>query len=217
MSRFSTYCEWIVTVRKCLHGEPPPAHLAKFRLWRGLIRFPLVGVEHSTRVARFYKGLLAEVDRSRLDDERKKLYRKFTKRVIAAHVAVEEAGPRIGRVSRLWGSLSHLAAALDLMTQLNEYDDNHDIHWSEVFPTEAVQCPLSPGDLWFYFKLESLRPCLIFLVRLFRLVLPYCSAMWNECEGSLRRKQWISMFVLDSPNPKPEEKPNLSYLPKGLS
>ncbi|KAI1212545.1 uncharacterized protein F4807DRAFT_340600 [Annulohypoxylon truncatum] len=201
MSRFSTYCEWTVTARKCLDGEPPPGHIARFHLWRGLIRFPLAGVEHSSRVAYFYKKLMAEVNQSRLDGKRKELYRSFTARVISAHFAVENV-ERIATVSKLRVPLSHLAAALKIMVELKEYDDKHPVHWSEVFPTEDVQCSLSPADLWLHFKLESIRPCLAFLVRLFRRVLPDCSGMWNECEESLRRKQWILLFVLDSPNPR---------------
>ncbi|KAI2472331.1 hypothetical protein F4781DRAFT_11511 [Annulohypoxylon bovei var. microspora] len=201
MSRFSTHCEWTVTARKCLDGKPPPEHLATFHLWRGPVRFPLVGVERSSRVAQFYEELVAEVDRSRLDGKRKKLYRNFTSRVVSAHVAVEEVGVAIGTVLKLRDPLNHLAAALEIMVELKEYDDKHPVHWSEVFPTEDVRCSLSPVDLWLHFKLESIRPGLAFLMRLFRLVLPDCSDMWNECEESLRRKQWILQFVLDSPNP----------------
>lgn len=90
MSRFSTYYDWTVTARKCLDGEPPPSHLAEFHLWKGPIHFPLIGVEHSSRVAYFYKELVKEVDRSRLDEKRKELYRNFTTRVTSAHAAIEE-------------------------------------------------------------------------------------------------------------------------------
>ncbi|KAI0883823.1 uncharacterized protein GGS22DRAFT_166165 [Annulohypoxylon maeteangense] len=202
MSRFSTYCEWTVTARKCLDGEPPPDHLATFHLWRGLIQFPLIGVAHSSRIACFYKGLVAEVDQSRLDDKRKELYRKFTARVISAHVAVEGVGAPFGTVSNLRKPLCRLAAALEIMVALKEYDDDHPIHWSEVFPTEDAPCSMSPQDLWLHFKLKSIRPCLIFLVRILRLLLPGYSEWWNECEESFRRKQWMLLFVLDSPTPR---------------
>ncbi|KAI0111006.1 hypothetical protein F4776DRAFT_356095 [Hypoxylon sp. NC0597] len=203
MSRFAVYCDWTTTARKCLDGEPP-THLATFRLPKGNIRFPLVGIEHSCCVARFYRELLVEVDRSRLDDKRKELYRKFQCRVVYAHVAVENVGVSNGTISRLREPLAQLQAALDLMEELKAYDDKHPVHWSEVFPTKDVEFHLSPKDLWFHFKLESIRPCLVFLVRLLKLVLPDYSDMWTECEASLTREEWIRQFILDSPNP-PED------------
>ncbi|KAI1092892.1 hypothetical protein F5B19DRAFT_452165 [Rostrohypoxylon terebratum] len=202
MSRFSTYYDWTVTARKCLDGDPPPRHLAEFRLWRGPIHFPLLGVEHSSRVAYFYRELVKEVDRSRLDEKRKELYKNFTIRVISAHTAIEEVWVSIGTVSQLRKPLGHLAEALKIMVELKEYDDKYPVHWSEVFPTEDARCSQSPVELWFNFKLESIRPCLAFLVRLLRLVLPYCLDIWNECEMSFRKKQWILLFVLDSPKPR---------------
>ncbi|KAI1460078.1 hypothetical protein F4805DRAFT_418053 [Annulohypoxylon moriforme] len=202
MSRLSTYSEWTVTARKCLDGEPLPSHLATFHLWRGLIQFPVVGVVHSSRIACFYQRLVAEVDQSKLDGKRKELFRNFTTRVISAHVAVEEVDVPVGTVSKLRKSLGHLAAALDIMVELKEYDDRNPIHWTEVFPTEDTQCSLSPVNLWLNFKLKSIRPCLAFLVRLFRLLLPGYSDWWDECEESFKRKQWILLFVLDSPNPR---------------
>ncbi|KAI1411383.1 hypothetical protein F5Y13DRAFT_165608 [Hypoxylon sp. FL1857] len=204
MSRFAAYYDWTTTVRKCIDGEPPPDHLAKFDLCKGVIRFPLAGVEHSSRVAESYGKLLLEVDRSRLKDKRKELYRKFQDRVVSAHVAVEEVGVRTGTVSRLREPLAQLQAALDLVEELRAYDDKNPVHWSEVFPTKDVEFHLSPGDLWLHFKLESIRPCLAFLVRLLRLVLPDRLDMWAECEASLRRKEWIRQFILDSPH-RPED------------
>lgn len=201
MSRFSEYYDWTVTARKCLNGEPPPGHLATFQVWRGLIRFPLAGAEHSSRVDMFYGKLLEEVEGSRLDETRRTLYRKFTCKVVSAHVALEENQTNIGTISKLQTPLTHLAAALRLVAKLKEYDDEHPVHWSEVFPTQSVKSNLSPDELWFHFKLESIRPCLVFLVRLLRLVLPYHSDTWNECEESLTRKEWMDQFILDSPRP----------------
>ncbi|KAI5867430.1 hypothetical protein GGS23DRAFT_177573 [Durotheca rogersii] len=198
MSRFTEYCEWIVTARKCLDGEPPPGHLAKFRLGR-LVQFPLRGIEPSRRVAQFYQELLGEIEQSRLDDTRKRLYRKFTRRVVAAHVAVEEVKVPIGTVSNLRKALARLSAALNLIITLKDYDDEHPVHWSEVFPTESMPLKSSPDRLWHDFKLESIRPCLVCLVRILRLVLPDFTDMWDECEASLTGKQWILLFVLDSP------------------
>ncbi|KAI1478272.1 hypothetical protein K445DRAFT_316639 [Daldinia sp. EC12] len=201
MSRFAVYCDWITTARKCLEGEPPPCHIARFYVQEEDIEFPLVGVEPSSRVAQFYGELLAEVERSRLRDRRKELYRKFRNRVVAAHVAIEDVRVSVGTVSTLEKSLAHLDVALGWMTDLIEYDKEHPIHWSEVFPTEDVQSQLSPSELWLHFKLESIRPCLVFLVRLLGLVLPKYSDTWLECEESLTNKYWIVQFVLDSPRP----------------
>ncbi|KAI1140671.1 hypothetical protein F5Y05DRAFT_281883 [Hypoxylon sp. FL0543] len=202
MSRFAVYCDWITTVRKCLDGDPPPGHLATFHLQKGPIRFPLAGIEHSTRVALFYRELLAEVDRSRLQDKRKELYREFQHRVISAHVAVDSlvSMGTIGKVSKLREPLAQLQGALDAMTELKAYDDKHPVRWYEVFPAEDIQFHLSPGDLWLHFKLESVRPCLVFLVRLLRQVLPNCEDIWTECEASLLKKEWIRQFILDSPD-----------------
>ncbi|OTA87523.1 hypothetical protein M434DRAFT_15380 [Hypoxylon sp. CO27-5] len=204
MSRFAVYCDWTITVRKCLDGEPPPSHLATFHLKKGCIQFPLVGIEPSSCVAEFYQKQLDEVDRSRLDDKRKELYRKFQCRVVDAHAAVEEVGVSTGTISTLREPLAQLQAALDLMEELNSYDDKNPVHWFEVFPTKDVKFHLSPKDLWLHFKLESIRPCLVFLVRLLKLVLPDHLDMWIECEASLTRKEWIRQFILDSPNP-PED------------
>ncbi|OTB02877.1 hypothetical protein M426DRAFT_190142 [Hypoxylon sp. CI-4A] len=213
MSRFAVYCDWAVTARRCLDGEPPPRHLARFHLWKGIIGYPLVGVEHSTRVAWFYKELVAEVAQSRLDETRKDLYRRFQERVISAHEAHEEVQVRIGTVSQLREPLVQVDAALQLILDLNEYDDKHPVHWTEVFPTENVrsQSRLSPKELWHHFKLESIRPCLVFLVRLLRLLLPDSSALWEECEESLRRREWILQFILDSPRlPNTSTRPQAS-------
>ncbi|KAL7620971.1 hypothetical protein AAE478_008282 [Parahypoxylon ruwenzoriense] len=188
MSRFTAYCEWTVTARKCLNGQSPPGHL-----------FPLAGVEPSRRVAQFYGELLGEVERSRLEDKRKKLYRKFICRVIAAHVSVEKVGLSMGTTSNLRQALAHIDVALRLIRKLKDYDDDHPVHWSEVFPIENMPKHSPPDRLWRDFKLESIRPCLVFLVRILRLVLPDCSDMWNECESSLTRKGWILQFILDSP------------------
>ncbi|KAI1392576.1 uncharacterized protein F4822DRAFT_132959 [Hypoxylon trugodes] len=121
--------------------------------------------------------------------------------VISAHNAVEEIREWIGSISRLRKPLAHVHRALDLTTELKEYDDKHPVHWYEVFPTENTPSQLSPNDLWLHFKLESLRPCLCLLVRLFGFVLPDCKHMWDECESSLVRKQWIRQFILDFLNP----------------
>ncbi|KAI1772730.1 hypothetical protein F4818DRAFT_425369 [Hypoxylon cercidicola] len=201
MSKFAAYYEWTVTARKCLDGELPPPHLGEFRLPKRWIHFPLAGLEHSTRVARFYQELLDEVERSRLHEKRKELYRKFQNRVVFAHIAHEEIQVVLGTASRLRTSLAHLHVALKLMKELKEYDDEHPVHWSEVFPTQSAQGNLSPEELWFLFKLESLRPCLVALVRLLRQVLPDCSVLWNECEGNLLRREWIFQFILDLPKP----------------
>ncbi|KAI1766772.1 hypothetical protein GGR53DRAFT_485177 [Hypoxylon sp. FL1150] len=198
MSKFAAYYDWTITAQKCLEGELPPQHLGEFWLWKGLIRFPLFGIEHSSRVESFYGELYSEVDRSNLDRKRKELYAKFKNRVVDAHIAVENQ-TRIGTNSRLRIPLAHLSAALKLMKELKEYDDENPVQWFEVFPDESVQCNLSPQELWLHFKLESLRPCLVFLVRLFRMILPGCSDLWDECERSLLRKEWIYQFILDSP------------------
>ncbi|KAI0838187.1 hypothetical protein F5Y06DRAFT_268775 [Hypoxylon sp. FL0890] len=214
MSRFTAYYNWTTTVRKCLDGDPPPDHLAKFNITKGSIQFPLAGVEHSSRVAQFYRELLLEVDRSRLDDKRKELYRKFQYRVISAHAAVE-AVASTGTVSRLRKPLAQLQGALDAMNELKAYDDKHPVHWSEVFPAEDIQFHLSPGDLWLHFKLKSIRPCLVFLVRLLRLVLPDCEDTWTECEASLLRREWMRQFILDAPD-RPEDA-DLARLAMGLA
>ncbi|KAI1801586.1 hypothetical protein F4811DRAFT_457432 [Daldinia bambusicola] len=199
MSRFAVYCDWIATARKCLEGEPPPSHIATFYVREKTIDFPLVGIEPSSSVAEFYEELLAEVERSRLREKRKELYRRFRTRVVAAHVAIENVGVPVGTVSTLKTSLAHLDVALGWMTDLIEYDMEHPIHWSEVFPAEDTQSQLSSTELWLHFKLESIRPCLVFLVRLLWLVLPDHAVTWCECEESLTNKHWIVQFILDSP------------------
>ncbi|KAI1398579.1 hypothetical protein F4819DRAFT_468090 [Hypoxylon fuscum] len=208
MSRFAAYCKWTVTARKCLDGEPPPGYLGEFRLGRW-VQFPLKHVEHSTRVASFYKDLFDEVQRSRLDEKRKDLYKKFKDRVISAHVATEEVQVSIGTASRLRIPLAHIHEALIQMTELIEYDANHPVHWHEVFPTENARSQLSPEELWLHFKLESIRPCLVFLVRLLRRILPDRSVMWDECERSLLRAEWIVQFILDSPKTLPPQHPEV--------
>ncbi|KAI1445601.1 hypothetical protein F5Y02DRAFT_385732 [Annulohypoxylon stygium] len=87
------------------------------------------------------------------------------------------------------------------MVELKEYDDKHPVHWSEVFPTEDARCSQSPVELWFNFKLESIRPCLAFLERLLRLVLPYYLEIWNECEISFRKSN--GFYCLSSIRPSP--------------
>lgn len=198
MSKFAAYYDWTITAQKCLDGELPPQHLGEFRLGKGWLRFPLAGIEHSSRVDWFYGELQSEVERSNLDRKRKELYAKFKNRVVEAHVVLENQ-TRFGTPSKLRIPLAHLSAALKFMKELKEYDDENPVQWFEVFPEESVRCNLSPQDLWLHFKLESLRPCLVFLVRLFRLILPGCSDLWDECEGSLLRKEWIYQFILDSP------------------
>ncbi|KAI1645837.1 hypothetical protein F4815DRAFT_443650 [Daldinia loculata] len=207
MSRFAVYCDWIATARKCLNGEQPPRYIARFYVRENPVRFPLAGVEPSNRVAQFYEELLAEVEQSRLRDRRKKLYRQFVNRVIAAHAAVEDAGVPLGTVSMLRNPLAHLDIALNRMADLIEYDNEHPIHWSEVFPIENTKSQLSPSELWLHFKLESIRPCLVFLVRLLGLVLPKYSDMWRECDESLTSTEWIAQFILDSPR-APRESPS---------
>ncbi|KAI0848420.1 hypothetical protein F5Y00DRAFT_238331 [Daldinia vernicosa] len=205
MSRFAVYCDWVTTARKCLDGEQPPHHIARFHLRKGPVWFPLAGVEPSNRVAQFYEELLAEVEQSRLRDGRKKLYRRFVNRVVAAHAAVEDPGVPHGTVSMLRKPLAHLDIALNRMVDLVEYDNKHPIHWSEVFPIENAKSQSSPTELWLYFKLESIRPCLVFVVRLLGLVLPTYLDMWRECYESLTSKEWIVQFILDSPRaPKAE-------------
>ncbi|XXH03146.1 hypothetical protein Hte_009540 [Hypoxylon texense] len=199
MSKFTAYYEWTVTARKCLDGELPPRHLGEFSPWKGLIRYPLSGVEHSTRVDCFYRDLLDEVERSGLHEKRKELYKKFQNRVVNAHVALEKHQSRLGTTSGLRAPLAHINAALKLIKELKDFDDEHPVHWSEIFPTQDAQGKSSPDERWLLFKLESLRPCLVFLVRIFRRVLPDCSVMWDECEKSLLRKEWMFQFILDSP------------------
>ncbi|KAI1463699.1 uncharacterized protein F4812DRAFT_446034 [Daldinia caldariorum] len=197
--RIAFRCDWIATARKCLEGEPPPSHIATFYVQEETIKFPLAGIEPSSRVAEFYGEQLAEVKRSRLREKRKELYRRFRARVVAAHVAVENVGVPAGTVSTLKTSLAHLDVALGCMTDLIEYDMEHPIHWSEVFPAEDTQSQLSSSELWLHFKLESIRPCLVFLVRLLWRILPKHADTWRECEESLTNKHWIVQFILDSP------------------
>ncbi|KAI8959714.1 hypothetical protein F5Y11DRAFT_291483 [Daldinia sp. FL1419] len=201
MSRFTAYCDWVTTARKCLDGEQPPYHPGGFRVGGKSIDFPLEKVESSSLIADFYEGMGAEVERSRLRDRRKKLYTRFSKKVVVAHAAVEDVGVSKGTVMILQDSLAHLDVALRLMTDLIEYDNENPIHWSEVFPTEDARSQLSPSELWLYFKLESVRPCLVFLVRLLRLILPDCLDLWCECEESLRSELWMVRFILDSQRP----------------
>ncbi|KAI1380012.1 hypothetical protein F4677DRAFT_408273 [Hypoxylon crocopeplum] len=199
MSRFAAYYEWAIIARKCIDGNPPAGHIAIFRHSGGVLHFPLAMIEPSGRVAEFYRELLREVEGSRLVDKRKKLYRKFTRLVISAHAALEAIKEPIGTVAKLRIPLAYLAAALKLITQLKDHDDEHPVHWSEVFPNQSVQSSLSPEELWLHFKLESIRPCLVLLMRLLRLILPEYSDTWNECERTLLGKHWISQFILDSP------------------
>ncbi|KAI1655873.1 hypothetical protein F4813DRAFT_365605 [Daldinia decipiens] len=216
MSRFAAYCDWITTARKCLDGEQPPLHIARFYVREESVWFPLVGVEPSNRVAQFYEELVTEVEQSRLRDGRKKLYRRFVNRVIAAHATVEDIRVPLGTVSTLRHPLAHLDIALNRMTDLIEYDNEHPIHWSEVFPIENAKSQLSPSELWLHFKLESIRPCLVFLVRLLGLVLPKYSDMWRECDKSLTSKEWIIQFILDSPR-APKESTSTPHLGIDLS
>ncbi|KAI2634889.1 hypothetical protein GGS26DRAFT_551712 [Hypomontagnella submonticulosa] len=209
MSRFAVYCDWTITVLKCLDGEPPP--LVQFQLEENPIEFQKAGIEPSCEVNKFYGDLLAEVERSRLKERRKELYRKFKTNVVCAHVAFEEIRSSTGRVLKLRRSFALINKALEAMTDLKEYDDRHPVHWFEVFPTQDVRSQLSPEELWYHFKLESIRVCLVFLVRLLRLALPECREMWNECEESLTVDVWIRQFILDSPRAREVKFPEIDF------
>ncbi|KAI0384352.1 hypothetical protein F5Y04DRAFT_248171 [Hypomontagnella monticulosa] len=208
MSTFAIYCDWTITVLKCLDGEPP--RLAQFQLCEDPIEFQKAEIEPVRRVAKFYHELLVEVEGSRLKDRRKQLYRKFKANVLRAHAAFEEIRSSTGGVSRLRGSFAHIHEALEAITDLKEYDDSHPVHWSEVFPTQDVKSKLSPKELWYHFKLESIRVCLVFLVRLLELALPDFSDIWDECKESLTVDVWIRQFILDSPRAREVKYPDTS-------
>ncbi|KAI1077484.1 hypothetical protein F5B20DRAFT_262637 [Whalleya microplaca] len=197
MSRLTSYHDYAVTAQDCLDGRPPPDDMGRFQFYTGPIEFPLAKVKSSALIFEFYQSRNKEVEQSELDERRKKLYKRFKDQVFLAHVAIEQVTP-YGTVRNLRGPLAHLFRAVNLMTELKDYDDEHPVHWSEVYPHESMQNETSPVNFWLNYKLESVQPCLILLVQIFRLVFPDRLDIWDEWESSLEKKEWILQFVLDS-------------------
>ncbi|KAI2610457.1 hypothetical protein GGR54DRAFT_376773 [Hypoxylon sp. NC1633] len=96
------------------------------------------------------------------------------------------------------GALQHVSESLETFFELINYDKEHPVHWSEVSLDESAQSQL-PDERWLIIKLKSIRPCLIFLVRLLRLILYKCSDTWDECEESMYGNDWFYQFILDTP------------------
>ncbi|KAI0011393.1 hypothetical protein F4779DRAFT_226584 [Xylariaceae sp. FL0662B] len=198
MSRLTSYHDYAVTAQDCLDGRPPPDDMGKFQYYTGPIQFPLAKAKSSTLIFEFYQSRNKEVERSGLEKKRKNLYRRFKDQVFLAHVAIEQVKGPFGTARNLRGPLAHLFRALNLMTELKDYDDECPVNWSEVYPCESMQVETPPGDFWSNYKLESIQPCLVLLVQIFRLMFPDRSDIWDECERSLELKEWIFSFVLDS-------------------
>ncbi|CAJ2504523.1 Uu.00g119170.m01.CDS01 [Anthostomella pinea] len=169
------------------------------------IPFPLAGVSPSDMVHRFYNAQYRQVENSHLDEQRKKMFKRFSRQIYYAHDAVALDKPRAATVSdlrspldRLSEALDHLSEALSIMEKMKDFDDANPVQWWELSPVQSPQDCTSPQNHWLHFKLGSLRPGLLLLVQLLRLILPDFHESWDECEESLRMKEWLLSFVLDS-------------------
>jgi hypothetical protein len=171
------------------------------------VRFPLPGIPALGEVTEFYSHLNEEVERSRLEAERKTLYSQFTSAAYLAHGAVSGTQMQWGNVWHLQDCVEYIAGALRLMERSKEYDDDHPVHWSEVYRFESSEHHTPPAEYWLLFKLESLLPVLRLSVRIFRLIFPDCSGTWDEWERSLCREEWLQQFILDSRKPSWKEMP----------
>jgi hypothetical protein len=197
MSHLTEYSILLAYVKRRLQGDEPATE--KHGQFGGIaVQFPLTAVPSLGQVEKFYGQLHTEVENSRLQPERKIMYRKFVWSAYLAHCAVEKNQPRWGTVWHLGECVSVLNKALRLMEKSKEYDDGHPVHWSEVYRVEGSEHDTSPEEYWLLFKLESLLPVLRLSVRILRLILPDCSGTWNEWEDSLCRKEWLQQFILDS-------------------
>ncbi|KAI0468857.1 hypothetical protein F4859DRAFT_489135 [Xylaria cf. heliscus] len=162
------------------------------------VPFPLPGIPSPDQVAEFYARLNIEVERSQLHPKRKNAYQRFTSAAYHAHRAVAENQPKCGSVWHLQSCLTYITKALRIMEKSKEYEDEHPVHWSEVYRDEPRQHTTPPEEYWLLFKLESLLPVLRLSVRILRFVFPDCCRTWDEWEDSLCRKEWSQQFILDS-------------------
>ncbi|RYP69982.1 hypothetical protein DL771_005773 [Monosporascus sp. 5C6A] len=124
-------------------------------------------------------------------------YSSFCEEILAAYGTLYTGEPCEANVDCLITPLNHIHEALEWMSKLRDYDDCHPIGRSECFyATNNIQVQRS----WLRFKLDSIRPLLLLLVHIFRLMLPDHWEFWEELEGSLRRKDWHEQFIHDSKN-----------------
>ncbi|KAI1748752.1 hypothetical protein F4782DRAFT_515627 [Xylaria castorea] len=161
------------------------------------VEFPLLGIPSLDQVAEFYTHLNIEVEKSRLQPERKTAYKRFTSAAYHAHRAVTENQPHFGSVWHLQGCLTYITKALRIVEKSKEFEDRHPVHWSEVYP-ECSEHNTPPEEYWLLFKLESLLPVLQLSVCILRLLFPDCHMTWNEWGNSLCREEWLQQFILDS-------------------
>ncbi|KAH9895533.1 hypothetical protein F4778DRAFT_783891 [Xylariomycetidae sp. FL2044] len=185
MSRLTQYRSFIIEAQGVL--------MSRGKLW-----FSPKDLLPSTSVERFYRNGLREVGAARLVDRRKELYWRFTREVINAHDVVKGGPTGFGTGEDLESSLRHISEALGLMATLKNYNDQFPVDWSEVLPFECMQRSSSPAALWMHFLLESVRPCLLLLVRILWLALPDFSDLWQETEESLNHRDWLLQFILDT-------------------
>ncbi|RYP26827.1 hypothetical protein DL768_011545 [Monosporascus sp. mg162] len=176
MSRLTAYCDWV-----------------KFR--QEPIQLPLYTAEQIDAVGEFYQTRLAISRDVNLAPGRRFRYSSFCKEILAAYGTLYTGEPCEANVDCLITPLNHINEALEWMSKLRDYDDCHPISRSEWFHiTNDIRVQRS----WLRFKLDSIRPFLLLLVHIFRLMLPDHWEFWEELEGSLRRKDWHEQFIHDS-------------------
>ncbi|KAK6820666.1 hypothetical protein PG990_012650 [Apiospora arundinis] len=64
--------------------------------------------------------------------------------------------------------------------------------------SEAPNASRGADDAWLTIQLQYTKACLLLLIRIFWLVLPDFLEWWEEFESSLRNKDWLKQFILDS-------------------
>ncbi|KAI3321521.1 hypothetical protein HD806DRAFT_502778 [Xylariaceae sp. AK1471] len=198
MSRLTEYSFLLAYIKRRFEGEEPTIKMDHGQFGGVTVRLPLAGIPALDNVTEFYSRLNTEVERSRLEPERKIVYRQFACAAYLAHHVVAENQLQWGTVWHLQDCITYITQAFRLMERSKEYDDGHPVHWSEVYQSEGSEHQTPPAEYWLLFKLESLLPVLRLSVRVFRLIFSDCSGTWDEWEGSLCRKDWLQQFILDS-------------------
>ncbi|RYP24661.1 hypothetical protein DL765_000388 [Monosporascus sp. GIB2] len=195
MSRWTTYCDWVKFVLYCHGGHPLPSHVEPVKFRQEPIQLPLYKAEQIDAVGEFYQTQLAISRDVNLAPGRRFRYSGFCKEILTAYRTLYAGEPCKANVDCLITPLNHINEALERMSKLRDYDNCHPISRTEWFH-DTNDIPVQRS--WLRFKLDSIRPCLLLLVHIFRLMLPDHREFWEELEGSLRRKDWHEQFIHDS-------------------
>lgn len=194
MSRLTAYYDWVKIILESLSGSRPN-NVETLRFRQDLVPLPLYSIEQVNGMLNFYRNRLNQIESTNVAPRRKLHHHRLCQETARAFKAVYKKEPCDVGIEHFTTALHHVQAALESTIKLRDHDDSIPISQSELF---LAADDLQAQRYWFRFKLDSLWPCLLLLVHLFKLMLPDYYEFWEEAEESLWIKDWHSQFICDS-------------------